>query len=101
MKGRRQIAGKLCGTWIALEQGDAFRATKCLVGLVTLRHPPMSAIRPFSGAQRTLTQRVIRSASRARDKPAPRARDALHASTTVHLPSSATTKPCRYKSKPS
>jgi hypothetical protein len=33
---------------------------------VTLRHPPMSAIRPLSGAQRTSAQRVIRSANRAR-----------------------------------
>ena len=41
--------------------------------LAHLRHPPMSAIRPLSEAQRTSAQRVIRSATRARDKPAGRA----------------------------
>jgi hypothetical protein len=36
---------------------------------VTLRHPPMSAIRPLSRAQRTSAQRVIRSATRPRGTP--------------------------------
>jgi hypothetical protein len=62
--------------WMAANFKTA-RATVCCNAicrlLALLRHPPMSAIRPLSGAQRTSAQRVIRSAILARGKPAGRA----------------------------
>jgi hypothetical protein len=68
-----EIFAGITGSRLPGAQNEHFFARRRCPNRVTLRHPPMSAIRPLSGAQRTSAQRVIRSATRARDKPAGRA----------------------------